>query len=142
MNDILNILMDAGARLRSERLAKSLKQEDFADIGGVKRVSQSAYENGKSAPGIDYLFRLQSIGVDIGYIVTGFRFDGSLGLIEQTLVDYFRSIDPDQRDTLLTVAAALAAFKMPDAHSYGQAQHQSQTLHTPKHDYKGQPPRA
>jgi transcriptional regulator with XRE-family HTH domain len=71
MNDFLNNLRAVGARLASERTRLRMKQDEFAEMGGVRRVSQSQYEGGKSHFGIDYLLRLEAHGVDIGFIVTG-----------------------------------------------------------------------
>lgn len=58
--------MSFGSRLRAEREARRLTQEQFAALGGVKRVSQHLYEQDVRVPDLNYLLRLQEHGVDIG----------------------------------------------------------------------------
>jgi transcriptional regulator with XRE-family HTH domain len=60
---------DFGKRLRELRGSTGLTQEEFAQRGGVKRFSQSLYEQGVRLPGLDYLERLQSAGVDVTSLV-------------------------------------------------------------------------
>lgn len=59
------------ARLRKERERLGYTQAAFAELGGVKRISQFLYEKGDRAPDTNYLFRLVPHGVDIGYILLG-----------------------------------------------------------------------
>lgn len=101
MNDFLNKLQAVGERLRLERVRMMLKQDEFADLGGAKRVSQSQYEGGKSHFGIDYLLKLEKHGVDIGFIVTGYRTDGSLGYMEQQILQMFEKLPTHQKSTIL-----------------------------------------
>jgi transcriptional regulator with XRE-family HTH domain len=53
-----------GSRLRLERLRRNLTQEQFAQLGGVSRVSQHLYEQGVRAPDVNYLISLSAHGVD------------------------------------------------------------------------------
>lgn len=53
-----------GSRLRLERLRRNLTQEQFAQLGGVSRVSQHLYEQGVRAPDVNYLIALGAHGVD------------------------------------------------------------------------------
>ena len=62
-----------GNRLREERERLGLTQKEFAEIGGVKRVSQHLYERGDTPPNIDYLLRLAEIDVDVAYLLIGER---------------------------------------------------------------------
>jgi transcriptional regulator with XRE-family HTH domain len=78
-----------GDRLREMRILVGANQQEFAGLGGVKKNSQVAYETGKTAPTVEYLYRLAGHGVDIGYILTGRREDGSQGDEERRLVDMF-----------------------------------------------------
>jgi len=59
------------SRLKMERTRLGLTQADFARAGGVSTPSQTGYENGKAAPGIDYLAGIARIGVDVQYVITG-----------------------------------------------------------------------
>lgn len=52
-----------------------MSQEEFGAVGGVKKVAQSNYETGKRFPDSQYLERLAAAGVDIQFVVTGFRLD-------------------------------------------------------------------
>jgi transcriptional regulator with XRE-family HTH domain len=135
----LNNLEAIGARLKEERLAKKLKQDDFAELGGVKRVSQGAYESGKAAMSLDYLLRLSAHDVDIDYVVTGVRKDGSLGAFEQQLLNDFRALGDEEKAALLVVVATMVsgAMKSPDQFMSDIAYSSSQTLHSPKDDYRG-----
>lgn len=49
--------MSFGSRLRQERDRLRLTQEKFAELGGVKRVSQHLYEQDVRVPDINYLIR-------------------------------------------------------------------------------------
>lgn len=48
-----------------------LTQEQFAELGGVKRVSQHLYEQDARVPDLNYLLRLKEHGVDVGHLVLG-----------------------------------------------------------------------
>jgi transcriptional regulator with XRE-family HTH domain len=67
-----------GRRLYHERKNAGLTQEQCAEVGGVKRRTQLAYESGDSVPDALYLQRLHSFSgganrIDIFYVVTGRR---------------------------------------------------------------------
>lgn len=61
------------SRLKEERLKVGLNQTEFAELTGVKRLSQSNYESGKRKPDIDYLALVNKLGCDVNFIVTGQR---------------------------------------------------------------------
>ena len=144
MNDFLNNLQAVGARLRSERERMGMKQEDFAELGGAKRVSQSQYEGGKSHFGIDYLLRLKPHGVDIGYIVTGVRHDGLLEPDEQLLIDKYQSLSTVMREIAHVMMSSIG--DKPDEEKRAEANFwlasppgsSSGTLHSPRIDYKAE----
>jgi len=131
------ILIDVGARLRAERVSLGLNQEAFGEIGNVTRNSQSQYEKGDSPFNIEYLMRLAAAGVDIGYVVTGIRQDGSLGADQEALLAVFDRLHSTQRPILLQVAEGLAALPHPvksnEDISLGE------TLHSPSLAYKPEP---
>jgi transcriptional regulator with XRE-family HTH domain len=71
--------MSFGARLREERKRLGLKQADFAALVGTDVPKQSLYENGHRQLRAAYLARLEPVGVDILYVITGRRSEGALG---------------------------------------------------------------
>lgn len=62
-----------GARIREARTVKGMSQKDFAAWSGIGLTSLQAYEAGRTSPGMDYFFRLQELGVDADYVMTGLR---------------------------------------------------------------------
>lgn len=65
-----------GERLREVRNDMRMSQIEFGKLAEASEGSQTAYEKGKTAPTVAYLFRLREHGVDIGYLLTGIRSDG------------------------------------------------------------------
>lgn len=66
---------DLGLRLREERQRLKLDQVAFAELGGVKKNTQIAYEKGETSPSAAYLLKLEEHGVDATYVLTGQRTD-------------------------------------------------------------------
>lgn len=62
-----------GCRLREERERLGLSQAAFGEIGGVKKLSQLNYEKDVRAPNMDYLKSIKAAGVDVEYVLTGYR---------------------------------------------------------------------
>lgn len=62
-----------GERLKSERERLKLSQPEFAQLGGVGKLSQIRYESGERSPDGNYLSLLSNHGVDIVYVLTGVR---------------------------------------------------------------------
>jgi transcriptional regulator with XRE-family HTH domain len=131
VNDIPRSLEEAGARLRQERARLGLNQAEFAALGGVKRNSQVAYEAGRIAVPADYLLRLSGQGVDIGFVLTGRREDGSLGLWETRLIENFRRMTDQGRDAIISISDALVSRPPSELRET-----RPQTLHSPGLDYK------
>ena len=92
--------MSFGRRLREARDRLRLTQEQFAELGEVKRVSQHLYEQDARVPDLNYLLRLKEHGVDVGHLVLG----DSLGHAPSTpsssdlYVAAFRTVDEFARD--------------------------------------------
>ncbi|KFC07096.1 DNA-binding repressor [Trabulsiella guamensis ATCC 49490] len=80
---------DIGYRLKEERERTGLTQEEFGEIGGVKKLAQHRYEKGKRSPNAIYLAYLASAGVDVLYILTGQITSNMSGISEKTIVNYF-----------------------------------------------------
>lgn len=97
--------MSFGTRLRQERKRLGLSQAQFAELGGVKRVSEHLYEHDVRLPDLAYIFRLADKGVDIGFLVLGeaLRSADSAIPLESALAA-FRAVHglPDMRSTGLT----------------------------------------
>lgn len=87
--------MNFGGRLRQERERLRLTQEKFAEMGGVKRVSQHLYEQDVRVPDITYLTRLKEGGVDVWFLIDGthlqVRADSSVP--KSIYVSAFRAVD-------------------------------------------------
>lgn len=69
MDDVAQIC----ARLREERVRLGMSQQDLAEVGGVTRKTQSAYESGATAPDVAYLARVEARGIDVHYVFGGQR---------------------------------------------------------------------
>ncbi len=96
--------MNIGERLREERERLGLSQPAFGEIGGVQKLAQSNYEQGKRAPDADYLAAIAGAGVDVRYVITGERdyaAPTALTAEEQTMLDYFRQASPAVRRAAL-----------------------------------------
>lgn len=68
--------MNFGARLKEERLRLGFKQAEFAALVGTDVPKQSLYENGHRQLRARYLARLEPVGVDLLYVLTGRRSEG------------------------------------------------------------------
>lgn len=94
-------LMTFATRLRAERGRLKLTQQQFAELGGVKRLSQHLYEQDVRVPDVNYLLRLQKHDVDVAFLVfgkpailTGLESGPPLEL----LISAFRAVDEFARD--------------------------------------------
>lgn len=126
-------------RLREARTELRYDQMRFAQLGGVKKNSQINYEAGRTAPPVDYLLRLAEHGVDIGYVLTGQRTDGSLSLEQQLLFGAFGQLSAREREAIMAMVLTLAGQTTSIAEIGAQAragQEQIGTLHDRKQDYR------
>lgn len=104
--------LSAGERLREERVRLGLKQEEFAQFGGVNRNTQGSYEKNERTPDLNYLSAIAVHGVDVLFVVTGIRLlaaAGSLSPLETTLLGYFRQLPEGEQASMVRTASALAA---------------------------------
>ena len=92
--------MSFGRRLREARDRLRLTQEQFAELGGVKRVSQHLYEQDARVPDLNYLLRLKEHGVDVGHLVLGNSVSHASATPNSTdlYVAAFRTVDEFARD--------------------------------------------
>ncbi|WP_086381999.1 helix-turn-helix domain-containing protein [Caballeronia sordidicola] len=80
-----------GARLLSERERIGLTQSRVCEITGVSRKTQFTYETGARLPDASYLAAIDAAGLDLLYIVTGRRMNGSIN--DALLQDVLRRVD-------------------------------------------------
>lgn len=59
-----------GERIKHERLKLKLSQREFSKLINISAEAQFKYEKNVSLPRLDYLLKLQNIGVDINYILS------------------------------------------------------------------------
>lgn len=130
--------MNIGRRLREERLKTGLKQEEFAALGGASLNSQTRYETGQAAPKLEYLLRIAEQAdhsVDIGYIITGYRADGTLGHGQRWLLDLYEGLDSTRREALMNFLLAFSGHVADADNLLGR----SAPLHAPGQDFRGEP---
>jgi transcriptional regulator with XRE-family HTH domain len=60
-----------GKRLRSERNRLKLSQTQVAIAGGVSKTTQVAYEADTHVPDLTYLTRVEDVGLDKIFLITG-----------------------------------------------------------------------
>jgi len=106
--------MNISVRLREEREKLRMTQADMAEAGGVKPQAVSLYEAGKRSPDAKYLERVATVGVDVGYVLTGQRSQPALSPLtpeENALLDNYKQADEAGRAAARRVLDALAQRK-------------------------------
>ncbi|WP_100783132.1 helix-turn-helix domain-containing protein [Pseudomonas donghuensis] len=101
---------ESGERLRQERTRLGLRQDDFAQLGGVNRNTQGSYEKGERNPDVAYLAAVAGAGVDVRYVITGVRTvdDGaSLSEPEQRLLAQYRSLAIADQEVVHRIVGAM-----------------------------------
>lgn len=123
-----------GDRLRLERLRLGLNQEQLADKAGVHKNSIINYEQGKRAANTGLFAVLHDLGVDVGYIISGIRNDGSLGSSEQMLLEMFVRLSQREKDAVLALISGLTGL------SYDMEKvDQTASVHEKTQVYRGPP---
>ncbi|MDP1979224.1 helix-turn-helix domain-containing protein [Undibacterium sp.] len=98
-----------GERLRAERKRLNMNQDDFAAVGGVKKLAQVTYEQDKRFPDAGYLIAVAAIGVDTEYVLSGKINAEALNKDEQELVEGFRSLDARGKAGVLGMISGMSA---------------------------------
>ncbi|WP_456990189.1 helix-turn-helix domain-containing protein [Lysobacter sp. A286] len=62
-----------GEHLRIERRRLGVNQTTLAEVGGVSKATQVAYEAGSTRPDAAYLAKVADAGVDVYWLLTGRR---------------------------------------------------------------------
>ena len=98
-----------GERLRQERSRLGLSQKDFAALFGKKNMAVMRYEKGERVMGHDDLEALHAAGVDVYYLITGEHIQPDLLSDDaKKLLTLWDSVEPSQRDTLMTLVRNFA----------------------------------
>jgi transcriptional regulator with XRE-family HTH domain len=123
--------MSFGARLAEERKRLGLKQAEFAALVGTDVPKQSLYENDRRELRADYLARLADADVDVIYVLTAQRTEGSWLSAEATelLSSYLALPQPMQR--------ALVDFSTRMREQFDQG---GRTLHGNRVGYRAEDP--
>jgi transcriptional regulator with XRE-family HTH domain len=95
-------------RLREERVRVEPHQGRFAAKIGLNQKRQSFLENGERELRGEYLALIASVGLDVGFIITGQRSAGDLTREETNLLDSFRDLASDDRAALTHLALRLS----------------------------------
>lgn len=107
LEQALVMLEDFARRLRETRVQMVMDQSAFAELGGVKKNSQIAYESAKTAPSVDYLLALERHGIDVCYVLTGRHYDTDLSLEQAQLFDMFERLSAREREAVMTMLSVL-----------------------------------
>jgi transcriptional regulator with XRE-family HTH domain len=98
-----------GERLRAERKRLNMNQDDFAAVGGVKKLAQVTYEQDKRFPDAGYLMAIAAIGVDTAYVLSGAVASDALSKDEEELVLGYRTLDIRGKAGVLGMISGMAA---------------------------------
>ena len=121
--------MGFGARLAEERKRLGLKQAEFAALVGTDVPKQSLYENNRRELRADYLARLADAKVDVVYVLTGQRSEGTwLTTGASDLLSAYLCLPPDMQQALTDLVV-----KLRDQFADGSAR----TLHSSRLGYRG-----
>lgn len=104
-----------GARLRAERERIKLTQDELGTRVGKNKQTQLRYENGLNSPTAAYLHDVAALGIDIGYVLTGFPTE--LHDDEAELLARFRGASVELRRAALSVLGVHAPPAPTGGHS-------------------------
>ena len=90
-------LLMFGHRLKTAREKAGLTQTELAEQFGTSQRVQSGYERGVVAPKVDYLFKLESLGINTRALLFDDQGLYKLDNIEQTIMDLYRKADEQTR---------------------------------------------
>jgi transcriptional regulator with XRE-family HTH domain len=76
--------LSIGLRLKEEREKLEMNQTDFGAVAGVTKRAQINYESDRRSPDANYLAAIATLGVDVQYVVTGFR-SPNINRVQRTL---------------------------------------------------------
>jgi transcriptional regulator with XRE-family HTH domain len=102
--------MSFGTRLREERKRLGFKQAEFAALVGTDVPKQSLYENGRRQLRAAYLSRLEPAGVDILYVITGRRSEGSLDEDAAAFLTSYLALPEEMREPVERLMADVIRY--------------------------------
>lgn len=85
------MMENIGDRLREERKKLALSQREFSRLVGVTTQAQFKYEHNKILPRANYFININSIGVDVNYVLFGIRGELVRNEEERDLLNLFRT---------------------------------------------------
>lgn len=96
--------LGVGPRLRAERERLEMSQDEMGTHAGKNKNTQMRYETGVNSPTAAYLHEVSELGVDIGYVLTGFP--SELVEEEAEMLICFRAAPPKMRAALRMMLTA------------------------------------
>lgn len=112
-NPLSTKLMTFGNRLKAAREKAGLTQKELAEQFGTSQRVQSGYERGVVAPQIDYLFKLEQLGIDTRTLLFDDQGLYKLDNREQTIMDLYREADEKTQLQVLALLVERAMGKVP-----------------------------
>lgn len=85
------MLEHIGDRLREERKKLDLSQREFSKLAGVTAQAQFKYEHNKILPRANYFVNINSIGIDVNYVLLGVKGELVRNEEERKLLHLFRT---------------------------------------------------
>lgn len=130
------LLGPVGMRLREERMRLGLDQKDLAEKAGMSKNSLGAWELGRTPVNAMMLLIFQDLGMDIAYILTGRRSDGSLSFSAQHHLDMLSKLSLREQEAVFGLVATLAGnvITVDDLQSMSDRRAQ---LHEKVREFKG-----
>lgn len=89
-----------GNRLREERKRLNLSQRELGKLGGVTAQAQFKYEHNRIFPRADYFINIDSVGIDVNYVLFGIKGELVRNEEERKLLHLFRT-SKDLHDFIL-----------------------------------------
>lgn len=106
--------MTIGLRLKSEREKLGLSQTAMAEMAHTTKKTQIDHETDRTPPKATYLAQVASLGVDVGYVITGERLENvARGSVETSVLLHFRQLPTAQRYAVIKLLTALAGTDQP-----------------------------
>ncbi|TFU49444.1 XRE family transcriptional regulator [Pasteurella sp. WM03] len=97
------MLEHIGDRLREERKKLDLSQREFSKLAGVTSQAQFKYEHNKILPRANYFVNINSIGIDVNYVLFGVKGELVRNEEERKLLHLFRTSKDLQRFILFGI---------------------------------------
>lgn len=85
------MLEHIGDRLREERKKLDLSQREFSKLAGVTAQAQFKYEHNKILSRANYFVNINSIGIDVNYVLFGVKGELVRNEEERKLLHLFRT---------------------------------------------------